>query len=168
MHVRKANIEDVKAMQDIIRAAKVFMRETGNPNQWNHKDYPEALIPQDVENGNGYVIEEDGRTVGTFTFIIGRDPTYDVIEDGSWIDDDKTYGTIHRIASDGSSRGLLEAALDFCFSLIDNIRIDTHDDNKLMQHKVLKNGFSRRGIIYVADGTPRIAYQKILKTEEHK
>jgi hypothetical protein len=30
-----------------------------------------------------------------------------------------------------------------------------------MQHVVEKHGFSRRGIIYIADGTPRIAYERI-------
>ncbi len=42
-----------------------------------------------------------------------------------------------------------------------NFRIDTHNDNKIMQHVIEKNGFIRCGIIYVKDGSPRIAYEKI-------
>lgn len=30
-----------------------------------------------------------------------------------------------------------------------------------MQHKIEKNGFTRCGIIYITDGSPRIAYQKV-------
>ena len=43
--------------------------------------------------------------------------------------------------------------------LKDNIRIDTHYDNKIMQKLIERNDFKRCGRIYVADGTPRIAYQ---------
>jgi hypothetical protein len=35
-----------------------------------------------------------------------------------------------------------------------------------MQHVVEKHGFQRRGIIYIADGTPRIAYEYIEKTSQ--
>jgi RimJ/RimL family protein N-acetyltransferase len=45
---------------------------------------------------------------------------------------------------------------------IPNIRIDTHRDNAIMQHLLEKNGFVKCGIIYVEDGSPRIAYQKRL------
>ena len=44
------------------------------------------------------------------------------------------------------------------FGRRDNIRVDTHRDNIVMQRLVEKLGFSRRGIIYIADGTERIAY----------
>ena len=64
---------------------------------------------------------------------------------------------IHRIAGIGG--GIFTDALDFCRRKTNHIRIDTHHDNKPMQHVVEKAGFSRRGIIYVDDGTPRIAYE---------
>ena len=35
------------------------------------------------------------------------------------------------------------------------------EDNKIMQKVLLKNGFQETGIIYVEDGTPRIAYEKV-------
>ena len=100
-----------------------------------------------------------GRIRGVFYFVIGPDPTYSVIEDGGWLSDEP-YGTIHRIASDGSG-GLFSAVLKFCRSRIGHIRIDTHHDNRVMQHVVEKHGFSRRGIIFLANGDPRIAYEMI-------
>ena len=45
-----------------------------------------------------------------------------------------------------------------------SLRADTHADNKIMQHLLEKNGFARRGIIHVEDGTPRVAYQKLSAT----
>ena len=75
----------------------------------------------------------------------------------------RPYGTIHRIAGDGSG-GVLAAAVSFGKTRINHIRIDTHHDNKIMQKAVAKQGFRRSGIIYLANGDPRIAYD--LLTEE--
>ena len=44
-----------------------------------------------------------------------------------------------------------------------NLRIDTHEKNIPMQGCLAKNGFARCGIIYLEDGDPRIAYQKVIK-----
>lgn len=88
----------------------------------------------------------------------GADPTYDYIEDGAWLNDEP-YVTIHRIASSGISHGIFRIASDFCKTLSDNVRVDTHNDNKIMQGRIEREGFERCGIIYVDDGTPRIAYQ---------
>jgi hypothetical protein len=52
--------------------------------------------------------------------------------------------------------------MDFCFSHDTNIRIDTHHDNKIMQHNILKHGFTYCGIIYLLSGDARLAYQKMV------
>ena len=95
--------------------------------------------------------------ISTACFISGlaADPTYAVI-DGAW-HSDRPYGTIHRIASDGSG-GILGTAVAFGKSRTDYLRIDTHEDNKVMQHAIEKLGFRRCGIIHLSDGSPRIAY----------
>ena len=54
--------------------------------------------------------------------------------------------------------------MDFCFSHDTNIRIDTHRDNKIMQHNILKHGFTYCGIIYLTSGDERLAYQKLIKS----
>jgi RimJ/RimL family protein N-acetyltransferase len=38
--------------------------------------------------------------------------------------------------------------------------VDTHQDNVVMQRILEKLGFTYCGIIFVANGTPRLAYQK--------
>ena len=80
-----------------------------------------------------------------------------MIEDGVWRSNE-TYGTIHRIASDGSG-GILRTAVEFCKKEISHLRIDTHHDNVIMQKAVAKLGFERSGIIHLANGSPRIAYE---------
>ena len=56
----------------------------------------------------------------------------------------------------------MAALLDFCFRRSPNLRIDTHRDNVIMQHLMQRHGFTRCGIIYLANGDERLAYQKIL------
>ena len=46
----------------------------------------------------------------------------------------------------------------FAKERIDHLRIDTHQDNLPMQGAVAKAGFKRAGIVYVSDGTPRVAF----------
>ena len=103
------------------------------------------------------VLDEE-EVVAVFAFIIGDDPTYRVIE-GSWLND-RPYGVIHRIGSNGKAKGIIPFVMEYAFSRIDNIKIDTHKDNRIMQHVLEKNGFKYCGVITIEDGTKRVAYQK--------
>ena len=135
------------------------MEEHGNPNQWGKTNPPRCLLEEDIRKNNLYTIRLGENICGVFAFILGEDPTYHVIHDGAWRDC-RPYGTIHRIAGNGSG-GLLHACVSYCSSLIDYLRIDTHEDNIVMQGAIRKEGFQRCGTIYIADGTPRIAYDRI-------
>ena len=104
------------------------------------------------------MVEHDGKIVGTFALIYGEDPTYGYIEDGAW-KSAEPYAAIHRVASDGSVRGLGDVILQWCIHQAGHVRIDTHHDNKTMQHVIEKNGFQYCGVIYLADGSPRVAYE---------
>lgn len=160
--IRKSTLADAPRIDEIYAYAKKFMHFHGNPYQWDG-EYPNILeAKEDAENGIGYVMEEDGKVFAAFAFIIGPDPTYRVIEDGAWLND-APYGTIHRIASDGSHKGVMRMCTEFCSTLIDNVRIDTHKDNRFMLNALDVLGFTRCGIIYLETGDPRIAFQKCFK-----
>lgn len=162
--IRPAEWTDIPRVMEIYEIARRFMCASGNPTQWAG-GYPwQDLLEDDIAAGNLYVVCSEETIHGVFAFILGDDPTYARIENGSWRST-APYGTIHRIAGDGSG-GIFPAALNHCRSVIDHLRIDTHGNNKPMQHVVAKYGFSRRGIIYVEDGTPRIAYDRI-EREDH-
>ena len=152
--IRRAEPADMEAILRIYEQARAFMAANGNPTQWRNGYPSKELLEQDIALERLYVVEQADQICGVFVFFIGDDPTYSYIE-GSWRST-AAYGVIHRIA--GSGGGIFGAALDFCRGRIAHIRIDTHADNKPMQHVVEKAGFSRRGIIYVEDGSPRIAY----------
>ena len=76
-------------------------------------------------------------------------------------DYDAPYGTIHAVASDGQIHGLLSQIVAYCEQTTKHLRIDTHHDNAIMQHVILKNGFTRCGIIHIASGAERIAFEKV-------
>lgn len=159
MEIRLASSDDMPDIERVFACAREFMRKAGNPTQWG-ETYPEkGILMSDLEREQLYVALEDGRIVGVFVFALGEDPTYRLIEDGAWLDDEP-YGTIHRIASDGTARGLFTAVLEYCQAIQPNLRIDTHADNAPMLHSIEKSGFTRCGIIYHTDGTPRIAFQR--------
>ena len=159
MYVRRSNMEDIPAMMDLYAQARVFMREHGNPNQWDDSYPSRELLEKDIAFGNSYIVEDDEKNLAaTFAFIKGEDPTYYGIENGAWLNHEP-YGTIHRLAGNPSCHGIASGCIGWCKSQIGNLRADTHEDNKIMQHLLEKNGFVRCGIIHLADGAPRIAYQ---------
>lgn len=159
MEIRKAKLADLDRILEIYAYARVFMAETGNPTQWGDGYPQKGILVEDIKKEQLYVIEEEKQIHGVFVFVIGDDPTYEIIEDGAW-PSDSPYGTIHRIAGDGQGKGILRLCVDFCKKQIDTLRIDTHYDNRIMQNAIKKNGFQRCGIIYSVDGSPRIAYQR--------
>lgn len=158
--IRKAELNDLATIVEIYKAAREFMKENGNSTQWGDKYPEEKLLIDDISKNQLYVVEDAGIIYGVFAFIIGEDETYKVIDKGKWLSTD-TYGTIHRIASNGKVKGLFDKVVAYCFNEINHLRIDTHFDNKIMQHLIEKSGFIKCGIIYVVDGSPRIAYEKI-------
>lgn len=146
----------------IYAAARAFMQQTGNPTQWGDHYPSESFIREEIAAGHSYVcLNEQGEIVGTFCFILGEDPTYQQIFEGSWLNDEP-YGTLHRIASSGKEKGVARTCFEWSFSQCPNIRVDTHHDNRVMQQIIASQGFTCCGIIYVSDGSPRLAYQKKL------
>ena len=160
MEIRRATLQDLDRMLEIYDYARAFMRSTGNPTQWSGGYPSRELLLADIEEGVSFVAEEEGVIHGTFMFYNGKDGIYDVIEDGAWLNDEP-YAVIHRIAGDGEIKGLLSMAVEYGSQFSDNLRMDTHRDNRVMQHTLEKNGFVRCGIIHLENGDPRIAYHRI-------
>ena len=182
MLIRHATLRDLLRLRQIYDSAKQYMRANGNPTQWGTNRPSRTLIEEDIRLGRGYVVEEDGHIGGAFELLIsdlkkeqlyvmeetgevhavfvlaeGPDSTYAKI-DGAWLSD-MDYMVIHRIASDGKSRGILSEALRFGFGKTPSIRIDTHSNNHIMQTLLKQYGFTYCGIIYLENGDPRLAYQ---------
>lgn len=153
-----AQLPDLGRIQEIYGYAREFMAKHGNPNQWGKTYPPIEQLRRDIAEEKLFVITDGQRIHGVFYFWIGQDPTYRRIV-GAWRSD-SPYGTIHRIAGDGSG-GILKTAVAFAEGKIGHLRIDTHEDNHVMQSALAKMGFQPSGIIYLEDGSPRIAYDYI-------
>ncbi len=138
MIIRHSKEEDLPRMMEIYAYARDFMAEHGNPNQWGPTNWPpEGLIRADIAAGNSYVC----------------------------VCKDRPYGVVHRLAGDGSVKGIGSACLEWAFGQCGHLRIDTHGDNRVMQNLLKKSGFVYCGIIHVEeDCYPRLAYEK-LRTE---
>ena len=132
MEIRKAAMEDLPELLRVYAAARELMKRTGNPTQWG-EDRPSRET-------------------------LGVDEAYERLE-GQWLAEGP-YGVIHRLASDGTARGMLARCVAFCETIEENIKVDTHQDNQIMQHLLEKHGFRPCGTILAEDGSPRIAYQR--------
>ena len=158
MEIRKATANDLDEILRVYASAQDFMIRSGNPHQWGRRYPTRALLEADIRAGNCFVCTENGTPHGVFVLRFDEEPTYGVIEDGAW-PNGLPYITIHRVASDGAVPGVFSAAVAFCRALSDCIRIDTHRDNEVMQRHIAAEGFRYCGIIRLADGSPRLAYQ---------
>ena len=156
---------DMARILDIYARAREFMAKNGNPTQWGDHFPPQELLEEDIDSNRLFLYLVNGELEGVFAFILGPDPTYTRIEDGKWLNDTLPYGTIHRLASSGKSKGVASAVIEWCLEHCESLRADTHADNKVMQHLLESEGFTRCGIIHVEDGTPRIAYQRMSLTQ---
>ena len=158
--IAKATLSQLSQIMAVYANARQFMAQNGNPDQWGTAYPSEAMIRQDILNGKCYVNSCGDRIRAVFYFAVEADPTYGYIE-GAWLNDEP-YGVIHRIAVGESGKGVAAECFAFASERCKNIRIDTHEKNIPMQRCLAKNGFTRCGIIYLENGDPRIAYQKVI------
>ena len=158
--IRHAIPDDIPAIMNVMEAARQTMRSTGNLHQWDDGYPSEEIIKADMDKGGGYVMADDNHVVAYFAFLESPEPTYCKIYDGQWLDDKRPYHVIHRIASYPEVHHVFADIMQFAFSNSMNVRIDTHRDNIIMQHNIKKHGFTYCGIIHLASGDERLAYQK--------
>lgn len=158
MKIREARQEDIPKMREVFDYGRQIQLETGNLNQWAAGYPAEELIREDIAKGAAHIcLNEEDEIVGVFSVFIEPDPTYAEI-DGAWLNEEP-YATIHRIAVNGKARGVGQYCIKWIQERFDNVRIDTHENNQPMIHVVNKLGFEYCGVIYLANGDPRNAYQ---------
>ncbi len=167
MNIRVGKKEDLNDIMIIINEAKAYFKNA-NIDQWQDGYPNEESILEDIKKGYCFVLELDGKLVGTSAIIFEDDPTYEVIEEGQWKQND-SYGVIHRVAvlPGYKGRGLANAFFAFAKEeckrrKVHALRADTHDNNTSMQHVMAKNGLLYCGIVYMEDGTKRNAYECVL------
>ena len=162
MKLRLANLNEAEICYQCIEDARAYHKSLGF-EQW-HPDYPtEQTILDDIAQNIGYVFVKDNEIIGYCCIIIGDEPAYAKI-DGAW-KSEKPYAVVHRMAfssrarGGGLSRNAFQLVKDFCrLNCIDAIRLDTQEENKVMQHILSREGFEYCGLIQF-DGGPKLAYE---------
>ena len=65
------------------------------------------------------------------------------------------------LAGNGSRHGVFGAAVAFAAARYPHLRIDTHQNNRPMRTLIPRAGFAYCGVIHLADGSPRLAYERL-------
>ncbi|MFI3295500.1 MAG: GNAT family N-acetyltransferase [Rikenellaceae bacterium] len=169
MYIRRAHPIELDRVSELIEGAKAFLAESGS-SQWQ-EGYPNrdsALM--DISLGRCWVAMDGEQIVASAAVIFGADSTYRTIEGGEWKSCGESYVVVHRVAVDPMMRG--KGVVKWFFGEIEqmarwasyaSLRVDTHAQNQPMQRIATSLGYDYCGIIYVEDGTPRLAYEKQLK-----
>lgn len=176
MESRKATLQDVPRIMEIISDAQKFLSKSG-VNQWQDGYPTSAVFETDIKNGECYVFSVDGQIGGVITVKAEPDENYYDIEDGEWLTGNKPYVVFHRSAvhSNFRGKGIANAMLQFAEKFaIDNgyesVRADTHEINKPMRGLLHKRGYQHCGTIWLhrtkAPINHRVAYEKILTNED--
>ncbi len=159
MDIRLAEISDFDHIAEIYTKARAFMVKTGNPRQWNLSSYPPLeLIKSDIQSQKLYLCTENGNAVGVFFFSFGEnaEPLYSKFRKAPKL----PYGVVHRIASDGSVKGVGRFCLSWAIQKSKNLMIDTHPDNMVMQKLLSSLGFTYLGDINIPDDSDiRMVYE---------
>lgn len=171
MYLRRAEMKDLPQIESIIQDGKRHLAAQ-HIDQWQG-GYPNTrVLVDDIQNGHTMVLVDDYDILGTAAVIPAPDQSYQVI-DGDWLTHDETYVAIHRVAVSANHRGqgLSGKLFDAIFNEIEQhksvkgVRIDTHPENKGMQHVIKKAGFTETGRVEVlADEDTMVqdfAYEKL-------
>lgn len=156
--IRRATEADLPEMRRVFDAARAYMAAQGNPNQWEPGYPTDEVFRGDMARGGLHVLTDDTGIYGAFAFLTGDDPTYAEI-DGAWLSD-RPYATIHRVASDGTHRGVFAEVMAFAMAMQPHLRIDTHAQNLPMQRQIERFGFRYCGVIQCRNGA-RMAFERV-------
>ncbi|WP_221372734.1 GNAT family N-acetyltransferase [Clostridium perfringens] len=169
MEFRQAKISDLDQIVEIIELSKKYLKET-KVDQWQDGYPAKEDLRRDIESGNSYVLTNKDEIVATTVISLDGESTYNSIFNGEWITNED-YIVMHRVAVHDKYKGkgifkelIKEAEILALNKGISSIKIDTHRDNISMQRAVVKNDFQKCGIIYLEDGSERIAFEKVFKS----
>lgn len=168
MEFRQAKISDLDQIVDIIELSKKYLKKT-KVDQWQDGYPAKEDLRRDIESGSSYVLTNKDEIIATTVISLDGESTYNSIFNGKWITNEE-YIVMHRVAVHDKYKGkgifkeLIKEAESLALNKgIFSIKIDTHRDNISMQRALLKNDFKKCGIIYLEDGSERIAFEKVMK-----
>ena len=173
--LRSAEAADLPGILAVIKEGRRRIRALGI-DQWSG-GYPGAAeFQEDIARGRCWVVSDKQGIAAVTVVSMEPEEAYSDIQ-GAWLQTERRYGTIHRVAVADRSRGSGAAVAleNLAERLIRraggvSVRCDTHLGNQPMNRFLEKMGFTRCGIVVYPDiqvGDPvRVAYEKLLLSSE--
>lgn len=169
MTYRKATRKEIDRVMQILLDARTRIGRLGI-DQWQYCYPTRDIVLDDFDKGRLFVAVNGEDTVcAVFSVITDGEPTYNKIYDGAWLSGVAKYMAVHRfaVAPDALRQGVASSVMQFVFGYAKEngfvgVRIDTHEGNVPMRGMLEKNGFLCCGKIFLEDGQPRVAYEKLV------
>ncbi|MBR6654552.1 MAG: GNAT family N-acetyltransferase [Oscillospiraceae bacterium] len=170
MEFIKATAEHIDTILEIAAQATAQLKRLG-VDQWQ-RGYPNrSSWENDIEKGAAWLAVEDGKILGSMSFITEPEEAYAKIE-GAWLAE-VPYASLHRVCVADHSKGRGVAGKLFLHGIdmakeqgLKSVRIDTHRDNGPMNRAISKAGFTYCGVIHLIggeeDGNERVAFEMLL------
>jgi GNAT superfamily N-acetyltransferase len=165
MNLRPAKLSELDTIWEILQDA-IAQRKRDGSEQWQ-QGYPNLeTVTKDIQDGYGYVVEEDEEVVAYAAIIFGVEPNYAKIT-GKWLSEGD-YAVVHRVATAEAVKG--KGVATQLFILIEelsrskgifSIKVDTNFDNQPMLRILEKLSYTYCGEIFFG-GATRMAFEKLL------
>ena len=164
---RLATLEDIDEVMAIIEDGRAFLKPQ-NSGQWQD-GYPDRnSLLNDINNQNLYVLLTEENKIASVAAFTYYEPDYDHLYEGKWISD-YPYMVMHRISVKNEYRGEgYGFDLFLLFEKVANekgyksLRIDTHENNKIMLHLIDKLGFVYCGKAILTPNKDRMVFEKLI------
>lgn len=167
MSYRLGRPADRSRLTEMLNAAIQFLADQGI-DQWQNASVSITDLDQAIADQEAYVWEDSNGQVQAFWVLAAHDPYYQTLSSGTWRSTGP-YLAIRRfmVAKESKGQGLAQQIFKAIEEIsrdqgVNTLRIDTHPDNQIMQHLILKAGFSLTGETVVGDGGRRLTYDKLL------
>lgn len=168
MKIDLATQGDVLEILTIFKQTAEFFKEQGI-DQWQ-VDYPNiSTVLADIAAGQCYIGRNSRLILGVIVLSTAKEASYDELSDGHWNSPDDSYTVIHRLAVNRNypGKGVSVKLINKAEALTKakgfaGIRTDTHEANDGMRYILTKQGFRYTGQLTLADGSPRLGYDKLI------
>jgi N-acetylglutamate synthase-like GNAT family acetyltransferase len=169
---RRAKESDTDDILRVINDARIFLGSRG-VDQWQDGFPDRQVILDDITKRIAFVLTTSTvqeTIIGFFVLSLENEPSYSQISGDGWMNKGSDYAAIHRVAVSSDHRGKGSSGLIFltceteaAMRKVRSIRVDTHKDNAVMKHVILKNGYIYCGNITLSrDNAERMAFEKFL------
>ncbi|MCL6274146.1 GNAT family N-acetyltransferase [Muricauda sp. 2012CJ35-5] len=149
--IRPGKITDIEDILHITRRCAQKMEQMGI-YQWNEHYPSREAFQNDVKRNELYVLELDGKVMGTVVVSTFMDEEYIPIQ---WLTKNENNIYIHRLSIDPElqGKGYAQKLMDFGENFarknnIQSVRLDTFSQNKRNQHFYEQRGYKKLGDIF--------------------